>query len=97
MKILKNILFVLFLIVITVMICEAVCRIYGLNPYSEREVKEEYRPKLTAKVDPVYGYSLVPGYFTIIKNDTLIYHATHTNDGRRVTSYDSAGGGGGSK
>lgn len=62
---------------------------YGLRPYQEREVKFEYKPKLPGKVDSLYGHSLVPGYFTMIKNDTFFYHATHDKDCRRITSHDS--------
>lgn len=87
MKFLKNFLFIIFLISITITISEMVCRFYGLMPFDTTEVKYEYKPSLPGKPDPIYGHSLVPGYFTLIKSDTFIFHATHDTNCRRVTSY----------
>ena len=85
MKFLKNLLFFLFLLLITLAAAELVCRAFGLKPYRENPVKFDYKPTLPGRYDSIMGHVLLPGYFSITKNDTFTYHATHDSLGRRIS------------
>ena len=89
MKVAKYTFYFIFMVTITFFICELVCRINGLKPYEDYVNTSEVEPKLCADMDSVFGYSLLPGYFTFLDNDTVICHATHNNDCRRITSNNS--------
>lgn len=78
--------FALLVGAVTISICELILRVRGLTPYTVPVVKFEYKPKLPGRLDPVYGHVLVPGYFTITKNDTFTYHATQDSSLKRITS-----------
>jgi len=70
---------------VTLLACELVCRAFGLQPYHESPVKFEYKPSLPGRYDSVMGHVLVPGYFSITKNDTFTYHTRHNSLGRRTS------------
>lgn len=90
MRMINGFLLVLVVIVTTIALGEGVTRLAGFKPYNTGEIKFDYKPALPAEIDSIYAYSLVPGYFTLIKNDTFVYHATHNGHRRRITSYDTA-------
>jgi len=85
MKTIKNLAFFIFIALVTLLASELICRMYGLKPYTENPVKFDYKPTLPGKFDTVLGHSLIPGYFSITKNDTFTYHATHNNQCRRIS------------
>ncbi|MBS1593223.1 MAG: hypothetical protein JST90_02795 [Bacteroidetes bacterium] len=89
MRVFRTIFLVPFAILVALATGEAIVRLAGFKPYHEAEIKFDYRPKPPGGLDSIYGYSLAPGYYTIIKNDTFVYHATHNDRRRRITGYDT--------
>ncbi len=63
---------------------ELTCRALGYKPYNAAPVTFECKPKLQGEPQALLGYGLVDGDFTVTKNDTFTYYATHRNK-QRIT------------
>lgn len=83
----KKIIFGLLFAFLLIGLTELLLRLAGYSPYRKPFIDITFQPSFNHLPDPVLGYSLADGSFTVtakVNNDSLVYHTTHRN-GQRIT------------
>lgn len=82
----KNILFILYILVLTPLLAELLLRITGISPLHIRKQKITIAPEGGFyQPDSLLGYKHRPGTFTLTLNDALTWTATHRENTYRIT------------
>lgn len=79
--------YVILFLFLSLLVAELFLRILGYKPYDFEVWNVKFEPAFNYSPDPILGYSLVDGDFTvtsIANKDTLTFHATHQNK-QRIT------------
>ncbi len=80
----KSILFLLYLVVLSVPMAELALRIIGHQPFNRIEYSISSKPINYLLPSDSLGIVLSPGQFTVTMNDSLVYAATHSKKGLRT-------------
>jgi hypothetical protein len=80
----KKILYTIFILISTLVICEVGLRLLGYQVDTPPKINLKFAPTNCFKTDSVWGIRLEPGKYQVTINEGLSYGVTHNNQGERI-------------
>ena len=85
----KRVVFQLSVFISLLVVSELLLRVFVEFPENlEGEKRTVSTPSPFFVADSILGYRMQPGEYQIVENDTVVWNATHTQDGYRTTGSD---------